>query len=58
MNQYTSVQEYNNYLVENKITIDIIDYVKEINKIKYNIDISFIDEFTGVAVQGTSCLLN
>jgi len=33
MSQYTSIQEYNDYLVENKLNINIIDYVKEINKI-------------------------
>ena len=42
---YTNVNEYINYLIENQININIIDFVKEINKLKYNIDISFIDEF-------------
>ena len=45
MPNYTTINEYNDYLVENQIQINIIDFVKEINKIKYNIDISFIDEF-------------
>jgi len=42
---YTTIEEYNNYLVENQINVNIIDFVKEVNKLKYNIDISFIDEF-------------
>ena len=42
---YTNVNEYINYLINNQININIIDFVKEINKLKYNIDISFIDEF-------------
>ena len=33
------------YGTRNQININIIDFVKEINKFKYNIDISFIDEF-------------
>ena len=45
MPNYTTINEYNDYLVENQIQINIIDFVKEVNKIKYNIDISFIDEF-------------
>ena len=42
---YTNINEYIIYLVENQININIIEFVKEINKLKYNIDISFIDEF-------------
>jgi len=42
---YTTIEEYNTYLVENHINVNIIDFVKEVNKLKYNIDISFIDEF-------------
>ena len=45
MSSYTTINEYNTYLVENQVNINIIDYVKEVNKLKYNIDISFIDEF-------------
>ena len=45
MHYYTTINEYNTYLVENQIQINIINFVKEVNKIKYNIDISFIDEF-------------
>ena len=42
---FTTTKEFNNYLIENKENITIIDYVKQINKIKYNININFIDEF-------------
>jgi hypothetical protein len=35
--------KYNTFLVDNQININIIDFVKEINKLKYNIDISFMD---------------
>ena len=37
--------KFNNDLIESKRNINIIDYVKEINKLSYNIDIDFIDEF-------------
>ena len=40
---YKSIEEYNTYLIYNQV--NVIDFVKEINNIKYNIDISFIDEF-------------
>jgi hypothetical protein len=30
---YTTIEEYNTYLVENQININIIEYVKEINKL-------------------------
>jgi hypothetical protein len=43
MTLYTTINEYNTYLIDNQI--NIINFVKEINNIKYNIDISFIDEF-------------
>jgi hypothetical protein len=46
MVEYTNVNEYINYLIDNQVNINIIEFVKEINKLKYNIDISFIDEFT------------
>ena len=45
MVHYTNVNEYITYLIDNQNNINIIDFVKEINKLKYNIDISFIDEF-------------
>jgi hypothetical protein len=48
MSSYSAINNYNTYLVENQLNINIIDYVKEINKLnitKKKIDISFIDEF-------------
>ena len=53
---YTTVEEYNNYLVENQININIIEFVKEINKLKYNIDISFIDEFIELVSKDECCI--
>ena len=34
---FTTPEEYSKYLIENKENITIIDYVKQINKILYNI---------------------
>jgi hypothetical protein len=56
MNTFKSINEYNTYLVENQQQINIIDYVKEINKIKYNIDISFIDEFIELVSKNDCCI--
>jgi hypothetical protein len=53
---YTNVNEYINYLIENKVNVNIIDFVKEINKLKYNIDISFIDEFIELVSKDECCI--
>jgi len=53
---YTTIIEYNSYLVENQVNINIIDYVKEINKIKYKIDITFIDEFIELVNKDECCI--
>ena len=53
---YTTINEYNTYLVENQVNINIIDYVKEVNKIKYKIDISFIDEFIELVSKDNCCI--
>jgi len=53
---YTTIQEYINYLIENQINVNIIDFVKEINKLKYNIDISFIDEFIELVSKDECCI--
>ena len=53
---YTTIEEYNTYLVENQININIIDFVKEVNKLKYNIDISFIDEFIELVSKNECCI--
>jgi len=41
----SQIEEFNEKLVENKRDITIIDYVKELNKKYFDIDISFIDDF-------------
>jgi len=51
---YKSIEQYNTYLVDNHV--NIIDFVKEINKIKYNIDISFIDEFIELVSKDECCI--
>ena len=53
---YTTIQEYNTYLVENQININIIDYVKEVNKLEFKIDISFIDEFIELVSKNECCI--
>ena len=56
MNTIKSINEYNTYLVENQQQITIVDYVKEINKIDFNIDISFIDEFIELVSKNECCI--
>jgi len=56
MNTFKSINEYNTYLVENQQQITIIEYVKEINKIDFNIDISFIDEFIELVSKNECCI--
>ena len=58
MSLYKTIEEYNTYLVDNQVNINIIDFVKEVNKFKFQIDIDFIDEFTGEALQGPVGRLN
>ena len=53
---YTTIEEYNNYLVENQVNINIIDYVKEVNKLEFKIDISFIDEFIELVSKNECCI--
>ena len=56
MINYNNVNEYINYLIENQINENIIEFVKEINKLKYNIDISFIDEFIKLVNKNECCI--
>jgi hypothetical protein len=56
INSTSSIENYNYFLVSNKKNISIIDYVKHINKIKYNIDISFIDEFIELVSKNECCI--
>ena len=53
---YTTIEEYNTYLVENQININIIDFVKEVNKLEFKIDISFIDEFIELVGKNECCI--
>ena len=53
---YTTIKEYNSYLVENQVNVNIIDYVKEVNKLEFKIDISFIDEFIELVGKNECCI--
>ena len=53
---FTTIEEYNNYLVKNKTDINIIEYVKEINKLTFKINISFIDDFIELVNKDTFCI--
>ena len=53
---YTNINEYITYLIDNQNNINIIEFVKEINKLKYNIDISFIDEFIELVDKNECCI--
>ena len=52
----TNIINYNNYLIGIQKQIDIIEYVKEVNKIEYNIDIDFIDEFIELVSKNECCI--
>jgi hypothetical protein len=54
--RYTTIEEYNSYLLENQVNINIIDYVKEVNKLEFKIDISFIDEFIELVSKNECCI--
>ena len=56
MAAYTNAKEYNTYLVNNDIDINIINYVKEVNNLIYNIDISFIDKFLDLVEKDEICI--
>jgi predicted small secreted protein len=51
-----SINDYNKYLVDNYSKINILEYVKEVNKRMYNIDISFIDEFLDLVEKDDFCI--
>ena len=54
---YLTIKEDNTYLVNNKVPINIINYVKEINKIEYKLeDISFIDDFIKLVHRKDFCI--
>ena len=55
--KYNNVQEYNTYLIDNKLDPNILDYVKEINIINNNIKcIDFIDIFIELVGNDTFCI--
>ena len=49
-------KDYINYLITNNITITLIDFVKELNKIIYKIDILFIDDLLGLVGKNEICI--
>jgi hypothetical protein len=53
---YTTVEEYNIYLVENQININIIEYVKKVNEIEFKINIDFIDDFIELVSKKECCI--
>ena len=53
---YTTIESYNEHLVNRQENINIIDYVKKVNEIKYNIDIKFIDEFIELVNSDDFCI--
>jgi hypothetical protein len=53
---YKTIEEYNTYLIDNQININIIDYVKEVNKFEFKIDINFIDEFIELVSKNECCI--
>lgn len=53
---FATPEDYNNYLIENKENVTIIDYVKQINKILYNIDINFLDKFIELISKNECCI--
>ena len=56
MTSYTTIEEYNNYLVENQIIIDIIEYTKEVNKLEFKIELNFIDDFIELVSKKECCI--
>ena len=50
------ITKYNNNLIDSKTIINIIDYVKAVNKLKYNIDIDFIDKFIELVDKDDCCI--
>ena len=52
----SSIEEYNDYLIKNKIIVPILKYVKDVNEIKYNIDIDFIEELLELVIKDECCI--
>ena len=53
---HKSIEAYNEYLVNRHENVNIIDYVKTVNEIKYKIDIKFIDEFIELVNSDDFCI--
>ena len=53
---YTTIEEYNNYLVKNKSDINVIEYIKEINILIFKIEIKFINDFIKLIYLDTCCM--
>ena len=56
MTIYNTPIDYIKNLVDNQINVNIIEFVKELNKIKFKIDISFIDEFIQLVNKDECCI--
>jgi hypothetical protein len=53
---YLEIEKFNNILVEKQHTINIIDYIKDINNLYYKIEIDFIDEFIELINKDDFCI--
>ena len=53
---YTTIEEYNNYLVTKKKDVNIIEYIKKINKLTFKIDITFMNDFIELVYKDTCCI--
>ena len=54
--QFTTVDEYNNYLINNKMNAKLTEYVKSVNEIRHNIDIDFINLLLEFIVKDECCI--
>ena len=50
------IKEFNEKLVNQKVDITIVDYVKQVNNLFYNIDIGFIDDFIEIVDKDICCI--
>ena len=50
------IQTFNQKLIDDNVDINIIEYVKLLNEIFYNMNISFIDDFINVANKYECCI--
>jgi hypothetical protein len=52
----TTIQDYNNLIINKDVKISIIDYVKEVNNRYYHVDIDFIDDFISLVDKDECCI--